>query len=122
MFLKGPVRIEGLLCCQFFALVVQALIEREIRNAMKAADTYSIPLYPELRDCPAPSAERVLEIFAGVSRHVPHDRAGRTFTVFEPGEPDPVYGFFEGEEKAHAAAIRCNPCRDGPRQATATTS
>ncbi len=84
VYLKDPVRIEGLLCCQFFALLVQALIEREIRCAMKAANTSSIPLYPELRDCPAPSAERVLEIFAGVSRHALHDGTGRTLKVSEP--------------------------------------
>lgn len=84
VYLKDPVRIEGLLCCQFFALIVQALIEREIRNAMKTANTSSIPLYPELRDCPAPSAKRVLQIFASVSRHMLCDPAGRTLKVFEP--------------------------------------
>lgn len=84
VYLKDPVRIEGLLCCHFFALLVQALIEREIRNAMKAAGTASIPLYPELRDCPAPSAERILEIFAGVSRHTLRDGDGRVLKVFEP--------------------------------------
>lgn len=83
VYLKDPVRIEGLLCCQFFALIVQALIEREIRNAIKAENTSSIPLYPELRDCPAPSAERVREIFAGTSRHMLCDPAGRTLKVFE---------------------------------------
>ncbi len=31
VFLKDPARIEGLSCCHFIALVVQALIEREIR-------------------------------------------------------------------------------------------
>lgn len=69
VLLKHPVRIEGLLCCHFFALVVQALVEREIRAAMVKADARDIPLYPELRACAAPSAARVLEIFANVSRH-----------------------------------------------------
>ena len=62
-------RIEGLLCCHFFALVVQALIEREIRTAMAKAEARHIPLYPELRACKAPSAARVLDIFTNVSRH-----------------------------------------------------
>jgi transposase len=84
VYLKDPVRIEGLLCCHFFALIVQALIEREIRAAMKAANTRSIPLYPELRDRPSPSASRVLEIFTGVSRHILRDRDGRVIQVFEP--------------------------------------
>jgi transposase len=84
VYLKDPVRIEGLLCCHFFALIVQALIEREIRAAMKAANTRSIPLYPELRDCPSPSASRVLEIFTGVSRHVLRDGDGQVLKIFEP--------------------------------------
>ena len=55
-----------------------------VRAAMKAANTRSIPLYPELRDCPSPSASRVLEIFTGVSRHVLKDHNGHVIQVFEP--------------------------------------
>jgi len=36
---------------------------------MVKAEARHIPLYPELRACAAPSAARVLEIFANVSRH-----------------------------------------------------
>jgi transposase len=83
VLLKDPVRIEGLLCCHFFALVVQALIEREIRAGMVKADARRIPLYPELRACAAPSAARVLEIFSAVSRHhlISH---GQLVQTFEP--------------------------------------
>lgn len=83
VLLKDPVRIEGLLCCHFFALVVQALIEREIRAAMLKAEARHIPLYPELRACAAPSAARVLEIFSGVARHHLTDHS-RLVKVFEP--------------------------------------
>lgn len=81
VLLKEPVRIEGLLCCHFFALVAQALVEREIRTAMAKAEARHIPLYPELRACSAPSAARVLEIFTGVSRHhlISDGRLVRTF-------------------------------------------
>lgn len=83
VLLKDPVRIEGLLCCHFFALVVQALIEREIRTAMVKAEARHIPLYPELRACTAPSAARVLDIFSAVSRHhLTSD--GRLVQTFEP--------------------------------------
>jgi hypothetical protein len=83
VLLKNPVRIEGLLCCHFFALVVQALIERQIRSAMAKAEERHIPLYPELRACTAPSAARVLEIFANVSRH--HLMSGkRLVQTFQP--------------------------------------
>ena len=88
VLLKDPVRIEGLLCCHFFALIVQALIEREIRTAMKNAQARHIPLYPELRACVAPSAARVLEIFSAVSRHY-LIRNGRLVQTFQP-ELNPV--------------------------------
>jgi hypothetical protein len=83
VLLNNPVRIEGLLCCHFFALVVQALIQREIRAAMVNAQARHIPLYPELRACAAPSAARVLEIFANVSRHRLSINA-QPVKVFEP--------------------------------------
>lgn len=85
--LHTPVRIEALLCCHFLALLVHALIERQIRTAMRAAGTRTIALYPEERDCPAPSASRVLDIFAGLTRHHLY-RHGQLVQVFEP-ELDP---------------------------------
>jgi len=83
VYLQAPHRIEALLLCQFLALLTEALIEREIRTAMNTAKLKSIPLYPELRSCPAPSAPRVLEIFNGVARHhlISQDRVVQ---VFEP--------------------------------------
>ena len=83
VFLKDPARIEALLCCHFLALLVQALIERQIRTAMADASTKTIPLYPEDRDCSAPSAARTLEIFNGLSRHHLH-RHGTQLQVFDP--------------------------------------
>jgi transposase len=83
VLLHNPARIEALFCCQFLALLLGALIEREIRTAMKEASTRHIPLYPELRACPAPSAERILEIFTDLTRHELH-RDGRLVQTFEP--------------------------------------
>ena len=83
VYLHTPHRIEALLLCQFLALLTEALIEREIRTAMKTAELNSIPLYPELRSCPAPSAPRVIEIFNGIARHhLVHE--DRVVQVFEP--------------------------------------
>jgi hypothetical protein len=82
VLLKSPARIEALFCCQFLALLLGALIEREIRAGMRRAATTKIPLYPEFRGCAAPSAERVLEIFANVSRHrllTQHSQLVQTF-------------------------------------------
>ena len=88
VLLRSPARIEALFCCQFLALLLGALIEREIRTAMTAAHTRDIPLYPELRACTAPSAERVLEIFTDLTRHELH-RNGEHVQTFEP-ELDPL--------------------------------
>jgi transposase len=69
VLLKNPARIEALFCCQFLALLISALLEREVRAGMRAAAIAEIPLYPEFRGCPAPSTERILEIFTNLARH-----------------------------------------------------
>src|SRR5262249_19643150 len=81
IWLRDPARIEAIFCCQFLALLVGALIERQIRNAMRQAATTDIPLYPELRACQTPSAERILAVFADLTRHALHrnDRPVQTF-------------------------------------------
>jgi transposase len=83
VLLKNPARIEALFCCQFLALLVAALIERQVRTAMAAAALDNIPLYPEFRDCTAPSTERILEIFTNLARHQLH-RDGVLVQTFEP--------------------------------------
>ena len=42
LWLRDPARIEAIFCCQFLALLLGALIEREIRTAMRQADTAAI--------------------------------------------------------------------------------
>ncbi|MCA1675626.1 MAG: IS1634 family transposase, partial [Actinobacteria bacterium] len=83
VLLHNPARIEALFCCQFLALLIAALIEREIRNGMRHAAINNIPLYPEFRDCKAPTTERILEIFATVTRHQLH-HGGALVQTFEP--------------------------------------
>jgi hypothetical protein len=69
VFLESPHRIEALLLCHFLAMLAEALIEREARASMKVESLSGVPLYPEFRNCPAPSAPRILEIFSDVQRH-----------------------------------------------------
>jgi len=88
LWLHNPARIEAIFCCQFIALLLGALIERQIRTAMRQANTSHLPLYPELRACPAPSTERILEIFADVTRHELHHN-GQLVQTFEP-DPTPL--------------------------------
>ncbi len=83
VYLEAPQRIEALLLCHFIAMLTEALIEREIRTSMAAQGLTAIPLYPELRNCPAPAAARILEIFNGVQRH--HLTNGnQVVQVFDP--------------------------------------
>jgi transposase len=84
MFLHDPARIEALLCCHFIALLVQALIEREIRRAMADRGLTQLSVYPEDRGSAAPTAARVLEIFTGLARHHLIDQHGRPVQIFQP--------------------------------------
>ena len=57
---KTPERIEAFLFLYFIAITLHALLERQVREAMKARDIRSIPLYPEERACRAPTADKLL--------------------------------------------------------------
>jgi len=70
VYLKDISRIQGLLAVYFLALLVQTLLEREIRQAMERQQIPSLPLCPEGRDCHRPTTARVLEAFENVQRHV----------------------------------------------------
>jgi len=50
-----PHRIEALLLCHFLAMLTEALLEREIRTAIKTAGLTGIPLYPNSATAPPPA-------------------------------------------------------------------
>jgi len=83
VWLKNVSRIEALLFLYFVALLVHALLEREVRLGMAREKLDRLPLYPEDRACKAPSTERVLDVFAHLERHRLR-KAGRLVQVFEP--------------------------------------
>jgi transposase len=83
VWLKNVSRIEALLFLYFIALLVHALLEREIRQGMALKGLECLPLYPEERECKAPSTERVLDVFVPLQRHRLR-RADRLVQVFEP--------------------------------------
>jgi len=70
VYLKDVTRIQGLLCVYFLVLLVQTLIERDLRRAMKREGLTSLPLYPEERDCRRPTTRRLIDLFEPVQRHV----------------------------------------------------
>lgn len=69
VFLKDEGRIEALFTLYFLALLVQALIERELRLAMKREHIDELPLYPEQRQCRRPTTEQILRLFSLAERH-----------------------------------------------------
>ena len=56
--LKSDCRIDAFAFCLYTALLVHALIERELRRAMAAAGISELPLYYEDRACKSPTATR----------------------------------------------------------------
>jgi len=81
--LKSEARIEALFTVYFFALLVQALIERELRLAMDREKIAELPLYPEQRQCKHPTTEQILHLFSLAERHTLASEA-HTVQVFYP--------------------------------------
>ncbi|MGO8746423.1 MAG: IS1634 family transposase [Thermoguttaceae bacterium] len=70
VYLKSVHRIQAMLCMYFFALLVEALLERQLRQAMRLKEIEALPLYPEGRPCRWPTARRVIDLFESVQRHM----------------------------------------------------
>ena len=69
VLLKNEARIEAFFTLYFLALMVQALIERELRQAMKRQSIDELPIYPEQRQCRRPTTEQILRLFSLAERH-----------------------------------------------------
>jgi transposase len=83
VFLKNEGRIEALFTLYFLALLAQALIERELRLAMKRDNIEHLPLYPEQRHCAHPTTEKILRLFSLATRNklVQDGKTLQTFDV-----------------------------------------
>jgi len=62
-------RVEANMFLFFISLMIQALIEREIRNKMKDNHIKSLQVYPENRDSTHPTTSKIFEIFRDVSTY-----------------------------------------------------
>ena len=69
VYLKAVHRIQALLCVYFFVLLLEALMERQLRQAMQGEEIEALPMYPEGRVCRWPTARRVIDLFESVQRH-----------------------------------------------------
>ena len=72
VYIKRPQRVVGLVHVYFLALMLAALIEREIRQAMAKQNIEVLPIYPEQRECRAPTTPRIVDFFSRVEwfRHI----------------------------------------------------
>lgn len=85
VFLKSPQRVLGLFTAYYCALLVQSLLERQLRRALERAasaanpeerdDASAIALYPEGRLARRPTARRVLDALEPLRRHELHTAA-----------------------------------------------
>jgi hypothetical protein len=74
MFLKNPERIAGLLCVLVWALMVLAVMERQVRRELKG-ELKGEPLYglyPEGRPRPAPTGPSLVQALSGLSIVIVH--------------------------------------------------
>jgi len=83
VFLKNESRIEGLFLLYFLGLLVQGLIERELRRRMREHNIKEIPLYPEDRCSSRPTTEQVFRLFSHVQGQVLHYRHAPA-EIFQP--------------------------------------
>ena len=73
--------LTALFTLYFLALLEQALIERELRLAMKHEHIREFPLYPEQRLCKRRTTEQILRLFSFIERHTLF-RSARLVQVF----------------------------------------
>lgn len=69
LLFKKIERVEANLFVFFVALMAQALLERQLRQALKAQAAAPLKLYPEDRDAPHPTTSQLLKTFAGLSTY-----------------------------------------------------
>src|SRR5262249_15340546 len=85
VFLKNPGRIAGLLCVLVWALMVLALMERQVRRELGDEPLHG--LYPEGRPSPSPTGPALIEGLSGLCIVIVHQGGG---VVRRLAEPDPV--------------------------------
>jgi transposase len=84
LFLKNIGRGEAFLFMEFIAMTAHALVEREVRHAMHREGITKLDLYPEERECKAPTAARVFDVFENLQRHILRAEDGEVVQKFMP--------------------------------------
>ncbi len=76
-------RLEAFLCLEYLAITIHALVERQLRQEMRRRRLEEVPLYPEARECRAPTAARLFEVFEHLAVH-DLIAEGNTIQRFQP--------------------------------------
>jgi len=87
----------------FIAIMLHALLEREPRRAMQHGHIGSLPLYPEERECSAPTADKILGLFDNLRRHRLFDGDQHIKTFWD-----------ELSERPNVRSSSCCRCRPAP--------
>lgn len=69
LLFKKVERVESIMFLFFLSLMIQAIIEREIRLTMKKNQILSLSIYPEDRKSFWPTTSKLLDVFEGVSSY-----------------------------------------------------
>lgn len=62
-------RVEATMFLYFLALILQAVIERQVRKMMKQKDIDALPIYPEDRPAAHPTASKIFALFEDISTY-----------------------------------------------------
>ena len=62
-------RVEAIMFVFFLALMLQAVIERQVRQRMQADGLDAIPIYPERRQASHPTTTKIVDRFYDVSTY-----------------------------------------------------
>ena len=90
MWLKNVGRVSSLLWLYYVVELVGALVEREVRRQMAAAEVRSLSLYPEGRLSEAPTAALVFDRLEGHRRHRLLDEQGAELRRFHDALAEPA--------------------------------
>lgn len=69
LLFKKIEHVEANMFLFFVALMIQALLERQVRHTLKRSKAPPLKLYPEDRDAPHPTTSQILKTFGGLSTY-----------------------------------------------------
>jgi transposase len=69
LLFKKIERVEATMFLYFLALILQAVIERNVRKIMKKDEIDALPIYPEDRPAPHPTTTKIFALFEGISTY-----------------------------------------------------